>query len=931
MPVDGEMLDHYKILGPLGKGGMGEVFLAEDTVLERKVAIKFLPEVSQLDGGLRKRFQLEAKAAAGLEHPYICKIYETGEIEGKAFIVMEYITGESLKEKLAGGPIPLLEALQLASGIAEAVEAAHEKGIVHRDLKPANIMLTSKGHPKIMDFGLAKQIVPLTDGAVVKTITAVEDLTASGAVIGTIAYMSPEQARGEPVDARSDIFSFGLVFYEMISGANPFQRPNQMDTLSTIIRDAAPPLQVQIRAASSKLRKISNKALAKDPAQRYQHIGDLAADIRKLRAELEKGSHLFRRWSVAAAAVLLMAILIVAGIKLLQTTAVKPTEAGIKPISLIVADVDNQSGDPAFDGVLEQLLSISLGGAEHISLFERKQGIDLIKRLDPAADGRLSEKSSRLICQREGIDLIVHASIEKNKGGFLIKAAAIDPASGRARASADQTIRAKSDVLKAADYLSAKLRAELGYISSESNQAIIKETFTTISLEAMKDYAEAQRLAALGREKEANQAYLSAIRNDPNFGRAYAGLAAAYYAQGEWQLADKYYKDALDRIEQMTDREKFRTRGGYFLFRHNYKKATEEYTALVRDHPKDLAGHTGLAFAYFMGYRMPEAFEEGLRALELDPNNLDYRYNQSWYALASGDFERARQEARKTLQINPSYAKALVVLALSELARGQPAEAIKQYEQLETMDKLGSSLSATGLADLALYEGRLGDAEAILKRGIDADLQNKSSYRAADKLLMLAASYAQQGKMAFAVQAADQAIRTQKGEDFLFAAALLYIEAGAEDKAKNIGGELLKKVQEAHQVYGKLIGGYLSLKRRDTANALKLFEEAQAMVDTWSGRFALGRAYIDAGAFAEACSEFEKCEKRNGEAMSVFLNDLPSYRYLDTLHYYIGRSQEGQGNRQAAKKSYEKFLAAKSTSAAPTTLVADVRRRLHSF
>ncbi|MBZ5500565.1 MAG: tetratricopeptide repeat protein [Acidobacteriia bacterium] len=396
-------------------------------------------------------------------------------------------------------------------------------------------------------------------------------------------------------------------------------------------------------------------------------------------------------------------------------------------------------------------------------------------------------------------------------------------------------------------------------------------------------------------------------------------------------MAERFYKDALNRIEQMTDREKHRTRGGYYLFKQNYKLATEEYAALVKEHPKDMAGHTNLALAYFMAYKMEDAFQEGLRAIEIDPENLDYRYNQSWYALASGNLDSATKEARKTLQIDPSYAKAFVVLALTELARNRSDEAMKIYRQLEVLGPLGASLSASGLADLAIYEGRLNDALTILEKGIAADLAKNFNYRAADKSIMVAQTRLRQGKKVAAEKAADQAIKANRREEILFAAAQVYVEAGAGDKAQVIAQTLDKSIQDIHQAYGKLIEGSMALKRGIPIQALKSFQDAQVTVDTWLGRFSLGRTYLEAGAFPEACSEFEKCEKRMGETTSIFLNDLPSYRYLDEFYYYLGRAQEGQGGKNAARRSYQKFLDLKSKADKDDSLIADARRRLNSL
>jgi serine/threonine protein kinase/tetratricopeptide (TPR) repeat protein len=928
----GDKIQRYEIIQLLGKGGMGEVYLALDTVLGRRVALKFLPSELENDSRMRERIIREARSAAALDHPFICKIYETGQDQGKVFIAMEYVEGQTLKDRLNQGPLPLKDGIRIALEISEALENAHKAGIIHRDLKPANIMLSPQGHTKVMDFGLAKQVLPAAGvQGVTRTITQ-RSITEQGAIAGTIAYMSPEQAKGEEVDGRSDVFSLGIVLYEMLTGKNPFSRPSPVETLTSILRDPAPTPHISPKSVNPILNPILRKALAKDPGVRYQNISEMETDLRNaLREAGGAGRPVSKLAPVVAAAVVVIVLAFYAITKLINPSAGRGAKSEPKSVSVLIADVTNLTGDPMLDGVLEQLLGISLGGAENVSLFERKSAIALINRLDPKSDGRLTEERARLVCRRENINAIIDASIAHEGGAYSIKAEAVDPVSGQTLSKAGQSIKNKTDILKAADSLSAKLRVGLGLIPKRSSEALIKETFTTTSIEAMKGYADGQRFAALGQKKEAVAAYLRAVDHDPNFGRAFAGLAVAYYNMGQHQLAERYYKEALDRIDQMTDLEKHRTRGGYYLFKYNFKRAIEEYSALVKMNARDTAGFTNLAMAYFLGYKMPEAYEEGLKAVALDPEVLDYRYNQSWYALASGNFEKAREEVRKTLSINPKYEKAFLVLALVDVAEGRPEEAAKDYQQLQGLGPEGASYAAAGTADMAVYEGRIDEAIGSLSKSIAVDIERGSNDMGADKLLILAQAYLRQGKGVQAAEAAERALKLSRPEEFLFAAALTFIEARQEDRARAIAGELGKKVQDVHLAYARLLGGYLSLKRGDAANAVKLFDEAQGIVDTWLGRFALGRAYLEAGAFTEAIAEFEKCEKRRGEALSVFLNDSPTVRSLDSFDYYMGRALEGQGKIAAAKESYQKFLAIKAKADPGQALVEDARRRLKNL
>lgn len=395
---------------------------------------------------------------------------------------------------------------------------------------------------------------------------------------------------------------------------------------------------------------------------------------------------------------------------------------------------------------------------------------------------------------------------------------------------------------------------------------------------------------------------------------------------GQRQEAEKYYQMAMARIDRMTDREKYRTRGSYYLSADNYEKAIEEYSALVKQYPADTAAHSNLALAHLYSRNMSRALEEGRRAIEIQPKSVLYRNNVALYAMYSGDFETAAREARGVLELNPSFAKAYVALALSDLAQGRVAEAAETYRRLGAVSARGASLAASGLADLALYEGRTTDAIAILEKGIAGDLASSSPVAAGSKSAMLAHTRLLRGQTPQALAAADQAVSQSKDKSALFAAARVYLQAGIDSKALALASQLGARLEPEPQAYAKLIEGEVRLKQGNAREAAKLFREAHNLVDTWLGRFDLGRAYLEAGAFTEADSEFEACLKRRGEAAAVFLDDVPSYRYLPPVYYYLGRAQEGLKS-PAATDSYKTFLAIKE-KADRDPLVGDARRHI---
>ena len=361
--LEGKQIGSYKILSLLGAGGMGEVYLAQDGKLDRKVALKFLPEELQQDSTARKRFLREAKSAAALDHPFICHIHEVGEAEEKSFISMEYVQGETLKEKLVEGPLPLKNALQTAVEVAEALEAAHKNDIVHRDLKPSNIMLTSDGHVKVMDFGLAKRVTP-AEGEEQEITTA---LTKQGSTLGTVPYMSPEQVRGQEVDTRSDIFSFGVVLYEMLAGVNPFSKSGHMETAKAVLSDTAPPLTRYTEDIPTLLQHTVKKMLAKEPDQRYQSIHEVRTNLSELivtsgesevSAEVPAAAPVQRSyfWPVLAGGAMLLVIL---ALVLLSSLTPAPAEGAIN--SIAVLPFENLSNNPELeylsDGIADSVIS----------------------------------------------------------------------------------------------------------------------------------------------------------------------------------------------------------------------------------------------------------------------------------------------------------------------------------------------------------------------------------------------------------------------------------------------------------------------------------------------------------------------------------------------------------------------------------------------
>jgi eukaryotic-like serine/threonine-protein kinase len=603
LPV-GTRLGRYTVSSLLGTGGMGEVYLAQDTTLRRLVAIKLLPGEFTRDDARLGRFEREAQAASGLNHPNILTIHEIGEHEGHHFIATEYIEGESLRQHLARTRMEIREALDVAQQVAAALAAAHDAGIVHRDIKPENIMIRRDGLAKVLDFGLAKLAQdrePAATPAAQRTqgfTVARPAETEPGTIMGTASYMSPEQARGLPVDARTDTWSLGVVLYEMIAGRRPFEGATKTDILAVILHREPSSLLLFRSDAPAELERIVEKALAKEREERYHSAKDLAVDLKRLRhrldmdAERERGvtpDAETRRASgglaaasgvvpVASAAAAVVAqgtadahavgrdaraeSLVTAitrhklGVGLLVAALVLATAAAIffssrRPAALtdrdtiLLADFVNTTGDAVFDGTLKQGLAVQLGQSPFLAIFPDARVRQSLRLMERSPDDRVTKDVAREICQRQGLKAFLAGSISNLGTSYVISLEAINGQNGDEIARTQETAATKEDILKALSASAIKMREQLGESLSSIQRFDIRLELTTSSLEALKVYSLGSAQSTSGRFLEAIPFYRRAVELDPNFGYAYAALAVQYGNTSQPRLAAEYAEKAF--------------------------------------------------------------------------------------------------------------------------------------------------------------------------------------------------------------------------------------------------------------------------------------------------------------------------------------------------------------------------------------------------
>ncbi|HEY7290005.1 MAG TPA: serine/threonine-protein kinase [Vicinamibacterales bacterium] len=921
----------YHVIRLLGTGGMGAVYQAWDQELSVAVAIKVIrPEVMAdpvVAAEIERRFKRELLLAREVTHKNVVRIHDLGEIDGIKYITMKYVNGADLATVLkAHGKLSVARTLRIARGAISGLVAAHGSGIVHRDLKPANVMIDGD-EALIMDFGIARSMTeaiarPALAGAGLSSTISPSDTTpegtAIGAIVGTVEYMAPEQAHGLPVDQRADVYAFGLILYDMLVGRRRIDLAgNALVELQQRIEQAPPPPRSVAPDVPEALSRIVAHCIEPDPQKRFQSTLELEAALDRLD---ENGEPIpVRRvfGMPVLASIVLLALALLGGSWWYASRLIPVAQHD--PVSVLIADLNNTTQDPAFDRTLEPMLKLALEGAGFISAYDHSA---ISRSLGVKPPEKLDERSALELAVKQGLGVVVSGKIEPQRGGYELTLKAAEAVTGNVLTTASGRAAGKDQVLATATRLAASVRQALGDETSESAQRFATQTFTATSLEVVRAYATGAEALSRSRFDEAFQSFSKSVSLDPNFGLGYAGMGIAASNLDKQQDAQTYIKEAVRHLDGMTERERYRTRGLFYMLTNDYPNCVKEYGDLIARYAADAPARNNLALCLSHLREMPRAVAEMQQVVKILPQRRLYHENLALYAAYSGDYQTAEQEARS---IDKPGFLGLLPVAFAQLLQNQVQPAIATYKSMTQTDAQGASYTIAGLADIALYEGRFSEAADMLKDGAAADLASKDPDRAANKLVAMAYAELLRQKPAAATAAADRALAASSAVKIRFLAGRIFVEAGDAAKARALSAGLASELQAEPQAYAKIIEGEIALKNGEARQAIKAFTDSSALLDTWMSHFDLGKAYLAASAFTQADSEFDRCLARKGEVLALFLDEEPTYGHLPQVFYYQGRAREGL-NTSGFVESYRTYLAIRGQSK-EDPLLPEVRRR----
>jgi serine/threonine protein kinase/Flp pilus assembly protein TadD len=918
----GKTISHYRIVSKVGEGGMGVVYEAEDTTLRRKVALKFLPPQSLGSGKDHVRFLREAQTAAALDHPNICTVHEIDEADGKTFIAMAFLEGLTLQERIATGPLPLDEVLDIAGQIAAGLAAAHAKQIVHRDIKSANVMLLTDGQVKIMDFGLAK----LPDQTV---------LTQQGAIVGTTAYMSPEQARGGEVDQRSDLWSLGVIVNEMITGQLPFKGDSDQSLLYSVVHEEPDPPTSMRTGVSLELDHLVLKALTKDPDERYQRAEEMQADLRRLKRQSDSGSlrpvsavarPRRRRWlKVASWSTLILAAMVVVGFLVLTPGSSIPFA---ERDWILITDFENDTGEEIFQGTIREALSIDLQQSQYVNVFSGKRLTDALYRTGRQNVDVIDGELGREIAIREGITAVLEGSISKIGHSYLLSARLINPTTGDAVNTKRVEARKQEKVLEALDNLSRDIRKNLGesLISIGRRDAPLAQVSTS-SLTALQYFTLGGQATRTARWDEAIPLFMEAIAADSSFATAYYSIAVLLHNLGRTADALQYSAMARERNHMVTEREKYHIEAEYFRIREEYQKAIEQYKLLIRLYPDDFNAHNNLGFTLQFLRHYAEAVEESREVARLYPESWYAHHNAALAHAGTGNLEQAETEFQAALQVNPNAYWSSVGLSWIRAIAGDYDGTFQELDRPTPSGYEWESLKHVHYGALYRYFGEDDKARNHIRKAITADERIDNRQAAAWKGTVLADILRSTGDDDAALAALQRAEELYPDAQVLACLGREYARRGAFQPAAeavdSLEAILKRESRNSNRAFLYLLRGEIDFYQEDYQGAVQNLERSLVNLDLVHAHVALGRTYFALERYSQAKEQFRYLIDHQ---WACFFDGYPDVWPL--AHYYLGSVYDREGEPDEAVRHYERLLELWGDSSASRAEVRQIRVRL---